>query len=452
MRAELVRSAYARNTWRYLRLAMVGVVLVLGAAVVVERVKVRPGCFQTSISAYYHTPVHAVFIGALVTLGVCLISLRGSTDREDLLLNIAGLLAPIVAFVPTRHYSMSCVSVHPPIGHMSAGVANNVVALQIVSAVALVIVGGVLVFSEATLTARIGGVVGALLWVATLVWFVAFRAGFLGHAHIVAAVGLFGCIIGAAFDNAFDTDRHGWQPLYISLAVLMAAAVLIPLIVDLATNWQYWMIVTEALVLALFMVFWLAQTVELWDDGIRLDGKRQPIRPTRLFGSRASTPEPQGGTDDQEAPSSGDAPGTQPTTAYVDAQLNWLLDQAAFWSRRYNAWRCFYEFLHYAFGVPATVLAAVAGATAFAKHASASLVGAFATTAAALTAIQIFVRPDRRARFNKEERDALNALTGDLEDFRHSNETNAITPAEALEELKKTRARYQAIRDRTFDS
>ena len=59
------------------------------------------GCFQTSISAYYYTPVHGVFIGALVAVGTCLICLRGNTDAEDILLNLAGMFAPVVALVPT---------------------------------------------------------------------------------------------------------------------------------------------------------------------------------------------------------------------------------------------------------------------------------------------------------------------------------------------------------------
>ena len=59
------------------------------------------GCLQPSISAYYYTPVGAVFIGVLVTMGVCLVALKGNTDGEDVLMNLAGMLAPGVAFIPT---------------------------------------------------------------------------------------------------------------------------------------------------------------------------------------------------------------------------------------------------------------------------------------------------------------------------------------------------------------
>lgn len=261
--------AYARNTWRYLRLAMVAVLIGLLVSVAIERVKVHPGCFQTSISAYYYTPVRAVFVAALVTLGVCLICLRGSTAIEDLLLNVAGMLAPLVAFVPTPDYVRSCTSVPTPVEHASANVANNVVALEIVSGIALLIIGGVLVFTRTTLPARIGGAIGVLLWVTTLAVFLVARDAFLDNAHNVAATALFICIVGAAFDNAVDTPRRRLHVLYMSLAVAMLAALGIIALVGNVTGWEYWTIVLEVIVLGLFVVFWLVQTADLWSDGIR---------------------------------------------------------------------------------------------------------------------------------------------------------------------------------------
>jgi hypothetical protein len=257
---------------------MVAVVLGLGASVVIELVKVSFGCFQTSISAYYYTPVRAVFVGALLTLGVCLICLKGSTDVEDLLLNVAGMLALVVAFVPTPHYKMSCTSVSAPIEDVSANVANNVVTLLIVAGVALLIVGGVLVFTETTLPARICGAVGVVLWATALVVFLSARDAFMHYAHDVAAVLMFLCIVGAAVDNAFDTKRASLRPLYIGLAAAMVAALVAIRVVGWVTGWQYYTILLEAVVLALFVLFWLVQTADLWDWGIRprSKGRRQP--------------------------------------------------------------------------------------------------------------------------------------------------------------------------------
>lgn len=284
--ASGVDPTYARNTWRYLRLAMVAVVLALGASVGIERVKVSRDCFQTSISAYYYTPVRGVFVGALVALGLCLICLRGSTDIEDLLLNVAGMLTPVVAFVPTPRYTPLCISVSPPVEHVSANVANNVVALLIVSGIVILIVGGALIVTESTLPARIGGAIGASLWAITLLVFLSARDAFVDNAHDVAAVLMFLCIVGAAIDNAFDTKRPSLHALYIALAAAMAAALVIIWIVGLATGWRYWTILLEVIVLDLFVVFWLVQTADLWDPGVRprSEGRRQPSPSRPLFG------------------------------------------------------------------------------------------------------------------------------------------------------------------------
>ena len=82
----------AVKTYNYLRIALAALVLLLYTAVVLEW-WAAGRCLQTSISAYYYTPVHAVFIGVLVTMGVCLVALKGNTDGEDVLMNLAGMLA-----------------------------------------------------------------------------------------------------------------------------------------------------------------------------------------------------------------------------------------------------------------------------------------------------------------------------------------------------------------------
>src|SRR6266699_1799974 len=131
-------SDYTTWTWRYLRLAMIGIVAVLGAAVLIEHFKVRGECFQTSISAYYYTPARAIFVGALIAIGVCMICLRGSTAAENRLLNFAGMFAPVVALVPTPHQG-GCSSLPQATTGTAANIANNILALLVVSGVALFI-------------------------------------------------------------------------------------------------------------------------------------------------------------------------------------------------------------------------------------------------------------------------------------------------------------------------
>src|SRR3954452_2574529 len=86
----------AATTYRYLRLGIVAMVLLLAVSLVFEIIN-APGCVQTSISAYYYTPVRNVLVGSLVTIGLCLIVVRGGNRWQDFFLNVAGMLAAVVA-------------------------------------------------------------------------------------------------------------------------------------------------------------------------------------------------------------------------------------------------------------------------------------------------------------------------------------------------------------------
>ena len=59
---------YAIRSYRYLRLAIVVMVLSLGASVIIERSDAA--CWQGSISAYFYTPARSMFVGALVTIAM----------------------------------------------------------------------------------------------------------------------------------------------------------------------------------------------------------------------------------------------------------------------------------------------------------------------------------------------------------------------------------------------
>ena len=126
----------AVKTYRYLRLAMVAMVLGLAVAVGHEVLRVEGNCWQTSLSGYYYTPVQNLFVGALVAIGVCLVSLKGNTDSEDVLLNFAGLCAPFVALVPI-HDPSACGVVTDGLNR-DLNIANNVAALLAVFGAALV--------------------------------------------------------------------------------------------------------------------------------------------------------------------------------------------------------------------------------------------------------------------------------------------------------------------------
>ena len=99
------------DTYRYLRGGMVVMVVMLAAGVIGAAISSH--CWQGSISAYYYTSAHSVFIASLCALGVQMIVYRGSSDTEDALLNLAGMLAFIVAFVPTGMPERQCGEAGP---------------------------------------------------------------------------------------------------------------------------------------------------------------------------------------------------------------------------------------------------------------------------------------------------------------------------------------------------
>jgi len=264
-------SLYAVKTWRYVRLAMVLMVAAIAAAVLYERAQVHPGCFQRSISAYWYTPARGVFVGALVAIGVCLVCLRGNTPIEDLLLNVAGMLAPIVALVPTPDRG-SCSSVFDLTRDQGPNVANNVTALIVVGALGLVIAGVLLARAGPVLHVRIAYAAAVVIWAVTATVFLVARPFFTRTAHYAAAVLLFGCIVLVACSNARGYQRvtgaGSPRNRYAAIAAAMALSVIVFGLAGLL-GWDYWLIALETALISLFAVFWVIQTVELWNEGLR---------------------------------------------------------------------------------------------------------------------------------------------------------------------------------------
>lgn len=69
--------------------------------------------------------------------------MRGSTDIDDVFLNLAGTLAPVVALVPTPQGRISnctaCSSTPGAFGDRGLNVPNNMTALFIAGGVALLL-------------------------------------------------------------------------------------------------------------------------------------------------------------------------------------------------------------------------------------------------------------------------------------------------------------------------
>lgn len=263
------------KSYRYLRLALVVLVASLAASIVIERL--AAGCWSTSISAYYYTPAHSMFVAALVAIGVCLVVIVGRTVPEDNLLNVAGMLAPIVAFVPTSRPRTVCASSPFPDWDTDAFVKNNLPAL---------VIGGVAALVIAFVSARRddltpgqmgrnirrlvpGFAVSAALMVAGLVWFATARGSFVEYAHGYAALVLF-VAIGIVVQINSRISKGAYRTLYRGLVVFMiASAVTIGVVKLLVGEWNHMVLWIEALEIGAFEVFWTAQTFEHWDQGVK---------------------------------------------------------------------------------------------------------------------------------------------------------------------------------------
>jgi hypothetical protein len=271
----------AVKSYRYLRLAMVGMVIGLGVAVLHEVARVED-CWQTSLSGYYYTPVQGFFVGALVTIGACLVALKGNTDWEDVLLNFAGICAPFVALVPTPNTG-DCGVVTDTLNR-DLNVDNNVFAL-------LVVIGAMLallpVFMWRSRTTRpqdppptaietLGYAESVLLFVAVAAVFFVQPDVFDEYGHPVAAIAMFVFIFLNVVVNARNiyVERRGTDAPVRRLNRYTWVA--IAMLVSALGNWglkragfDHWVLTIEASLITCFAVFWILQTWELWDKGLR---------------------------------------------------------------------------------------------------------------------------------------------------------------------------------------
>jgi hypothetical protein len=273
----------ARETYRYLRAGMVVMVGMLGAAVLIEWINVD--CWQTSISAYYYTAVHSVFIAALCAIGVQLIVYKGTVPSEDGFLNLAGILAFIVAFVPTASPDDEC-GVLGTVTKWGRAITNNVVSIMIALILAGAILWIVYRYTRQQRHRTVGGWLAlGVLWSVVLIGtalFVGRREFFETHAHNAAAILMFVAIIVTVFISAAIARKQEEEKgashttLYFWLYVTVAAAMIVSLGVVLAyrlvnEHWGHAVIVIEALLIIEFAIYWAIQTVELWNVESRIE-------------------------------------------------------------------------------------------------------------------------------------------------------------------------------------
>jgi LPXTG-motif cell wall-anchored protein len=282
-------------SYRYLRIGLIALLLALGAAVGYQ--SGQQGFALASVSAYYYTPAQAIFVSALIGLGVCMIALQGLTNDEDVFLNLGGMFAMVVAVVPTSRgadFDTALRACRKVGGTLNQGVAGkpdcpSVLALQNATIAnvennltALLIVGGLALLLAAILLYRkrraiptgsvrwwvLGGFAAALLiWLGALVALLVSAEWLAGNAHYIAAAGLLACILLVAVTNARrrkSQQAAQTSPVrnpYAVVAVVMLAGAAVSIVLWLINAISlFWV---EIVVALLFAIFWATQTISL---------------------------------------------------------------------------------------------------------------------------------------------------------------------------------------------
>lgn len=256
------------TTYRYVRGALLALLLALAVSVIAETV--RSG-WQTSISAYYYTAAGPVFVAVLAAVGVCLVALRGYTDAEDVCLNLAGISAPMVGFVPMPEAGRR-PDVH--------AIGNSALTFFVVLAAgyAVVVAAGLRSRAHGRRWPTRWGAVGlgstAAAWVAGVVWILADRHSFAAHAHVLATALTFTPFVGVVVLNTDwgvrvlagqPAGRTRFDAAY--WAVFGGIVAVAAIFGALWRAWDYAPIALEAGLLAMFAVFWVLQTIDLLDPG-----------------------------------------------------------------------------------------------------------------------------------------------------------------------------------------
>ncbi len=282
-------------TYRYLRVAMPLLAVLLGAAVALQIFAPHPSCWLGSVSAYYYTSARAVFVAALCAIGVCLIAYRGNSPREDVALNVSGFLAFLVAFIPTPLRDLRvdgtgvpeaepiCTRSNVPTNEqLVAAIDNNVLALA--CGAFLMLAFAWWLWLHVAHSQRVGSLDLKSLVASSAVWAVLVPTFVFGDrtvlretGHLISAVALFAGIVLVILMNAWDGFRgpdappptRAYELHYRGVAITMLVLAGGLGLVYAVTEWDHVIFWLEVLGIGGFAWFWVVQTKELWGQVAR---------------------------------------------------------------------------------------------------------------------------------------------------------------------------------------
>ncbi len=216
----------------------------------------------------------------MFVVGLSLIVYKGRSQWEDRWLNLAGMLAPVVAVAPTSDIG-TCRSVAPLLADtlpawVVPSIDNNLWALWIAGLAGLIVAVAVWIMNRNDPkrrpevdpgTGRSLFLTAALLAAALLV--ILFFPDFVHtRAHGFAAIAFFGGLLGAIVVNILHhqgEEERAWRRWYVIVAACMVLGGFIGVfkIFD-----PYHTFVLEAAEIVLFAIYWIVQTLENWDEKV----------------------------------------------------------------------------------------------------------------------------------------------------------------------------------------
>lgn len=279
-----IPSTSLQRTYRYLRLSLIGIVVMISVSIGTYMGGAGP---VGSVSAAYYTAAGAIFVGGIFAVSLALLALSGHSFGQ-VSLDLAAIVAPLIAIVPAPVFAgdlpgatLDCGSVPEPCVPVDfvPTVHNGMTALVVTAVIgwiaALVFAAVQRTFSTRTVWSL---VVSAAIIGATAAWWLLSPVTFLRSGHVVAAASFFAFIALAALASALDAGRAGalrFRAVYLVIAigiavdlVLLVGVILVSFlgvtIPDLGDFTPVFL--GEAVALLLFAGFWIVQTVETWND------------------------------------------------------------------------------------------------------------------------------------------------------------------------------------------
>ncbi|MCP2366146.1 hypothetical protein BCL57_000288 [Agromyces flavus] len=280
------------RTYRYARLSIIGAVLLL--AIVLGIYVANEGMIE-SVSASYYTPARNVFVGVLFAVCLAFLAISGS-GAQHYLLNLAALMAPVVAVVPTPITSrellrLSGLSCDDGEVQCVRELVNQEVRMSVSGLVVIGIIGLIAAVwisvaeGKPWRNALLEYALPALAILAFGAWMMLDFTGFKKGAHVLAAVLFFLPIALIAAIHAVQISSEGGQGRrsvskyvqgYAVIGFVIALDVIVMAGLLVADDWglldaqqmlgPWWVFVGEAIAIGAFGAFWLLRTIETWGE------------------------------------------------------------------------------------------------------------------------------------------------------------------------------------------